>query len=117
MIIYWSKLPANVSDPPLQRKKKPVEKPLTVTTSFDAKDTASDDYILLGDQSKFAPNIKYTVHGRSKENVTPNVQVGTWHLSGKVECEKSPCKSVAWWLATHCTTLSGSPWGLEKPWI
>ena len=60
-------------EPPIQRRRKPVPVQLAL------KGQTADDYILLGEQDKFAPNVKYRVKsadvvGRSVSDcVTPKL--------------------------------------------
>lgn len=46
-------------EPPLQRKKKPVTPMTTSTTQWHEESGRGSDYILLGNQGKFASNVQY----------------------------------------------------------
>ncbi|CAH1782606.1 unnamed protein product [Owenia fusiformis] len=59
---------ATQMEPPLQRRRKPIQIPVTSTTKF-VSDSNNDEYTLIGNQTKFAPSIKYK--NRVKENVKP----------------------------------------------
>ncbi|ELU03143.1 hypothetical protein CAPTEDRAFT_223023, partial [Capitella teleta] len=54
-----SSAPGIVMEPPLQRKKKPVTPMTTSTTQWHEESGRGSDYILLGNQGKFASNVQY----------------------------------------------------------
>lgn len=61
-------------EPELQRKRKPVEHKRTapIATQLSSPGHPYDDYMLLGDQSKFNNNVKYYAHSRSAHGLFPN---------------------------------------------
>lgn len=109
-ILWWFCFSLVVLEPELQRKKKPIayKKTAPIATELPSRGNQRDDYMLLGDQSKFNENVKYRIRSRSGHVRIWHLLTDSWQISLNIDICFMQCNAIQyreWIICGLCSFL------------